>query len=322
MRRLLTATGLTPYRWANTRSDGDEDVQGINDRILSMPLSPGIRTALCGISSRCVPGAVQDQASIDLQYRCCTEARSLPETGTQCGCLGAAPLLNSLNSNGIKKRNHLMYKGFVKCIRPHQGGSSLMSITLSLCRSQRRRIQRKLRKTQSRIEALRCRVLLLLHERFVVAEIAERVGCVRATVYRTLYRFEDLGEAGLEDRRRQREPTNVTAEVHDRLLGYLEHSPKGYGWHRASWTLELLALQLERDTAVTLSARYVSRLLRIGGCRRGRPRPALRIPVRGRRAVLERIEQLVAQSTPEAEVFYVDEADIDLNPRIGLSRWS
>jgi len=89
------------------------------------------------------------------------------------------------------------------------------------------------------------------------------------------------------------------------------------GTDRASWTLELLALQLERDTAVKLSARYVSRLLRLGGCRRGRPRPALRIPVRGRRAVLERIETLIAQSSPEAEVFYVDEADIDLNPRIG-----
>lgn len=33
--------------------------------------------------------------------------------------------------------------------------------------------------------------------------------------------------------------------------------------------------------------------------------------------VLERIETLIAQSSPEAEVFYVDEADIDLNPRIG-----
>jgi transposase len=173
------------------------------------------------------------------------------------------------------------------------------------------------RKTKSRIETRRARVLLLLHERVSVREIAFRVDCMRATVYRTLYRFERLGEASLYDQRSAREPTKVTPQVEQCLLDYLDGVPKDYGWDRVNWTLELLALQLHADTTVELSCSYVYQLLRRWGCRRGRPCPGLRIPVRGRRKTLENIHQLVANASPDDEVFYQDEADLHLNPKIG-----
>ena len=53
------------------------------------------------------------------------------------------------------------------------------------------------------------------------------------------------------------------------------------------------------------------------GCRRARPRPGLRIPVRGRRKTLQKIERIVARASPEEEVFYQDEVDVPLNPKIG-----
>jgi transposase len=192
-----------------------------------------------------------------------------------------------------------------------------MTIHLSLPRAQRRRMQRRLRKTGCRIEALRCRILLLLHEGDAATLVAEVAGCVRATVYRTIYRFEDLGEDGLRDQRTWREPTKVTAQVEECVLGYLAHVPKDFGWHRSTWTLELLSLQLEHDTGVRLCPSSIRLVLRALRCRRGRPRAALRIPVRGRRKVLERIGKLVRSATPEQEVFYADEADLHLNPRIG-----
>lgn len=80
-----------------------------------------------------------------------------------------------------------------------------------------------------------------------------------------------------------------------------------------------MALQLECDTAISLTPQHMGRVLRSEGCRRGRPRPALRIPVRGRRKILDSIDQLVDSANPDAEVFYVDEAEVDLNPRIGLT---
>ena len=194
-----------------------------------------------------------------------------------------------------------------------------MSIVVCLPRSQRRRMQKMYRKTKSRIEALRCRVLLLLHDGRSASEVAEVAGCVRATVYRTVYRFEDLGETGLHDQRQFREPTKVTPEVEEQLLSYLDAVPGDYGWDRANWTLELLSRQLLADTAVALSCSHLYQVLRRCGCRRGRPRPGLRIPVRGRRKTLDKIEKLLAQASAEEEVFYQDEADVHLNPKIGAT---
>jgi hypothetical protein len=44
-------------------------------------------------------------------------------------------------------------------------------------------------------------------------------------VYRTVYRFEDLGEDRLLDRRAYRALTKVTANVEAKLVGYIEASP-------------------------------------------------------------------------------------------------
>jgi transposase len=109
---------------------------------------------------------------------------------------------------------------------------------------------RPLQKIRSRIEALRARVLLLLHGGHEPSEVAEMAGCARATVYRTVYRFEDLSEDGLVDRRSQRVPRKVSAEVEEKLVGYIDGSPRDFGWQRSTWTLELLAAQLVIDTGV------------------------------------------------------------------------
>lgn len=194
-----------------------------------------------------------------------------------------------------------------------------MSIELRLPRGQRRRFQMILRKSRSRIEALRARILLLVHDASPVTDIAERVGCVRATVYRTVYRFRELGETSVHDQRGCREPVKATVQVEEHLLGYLDGVPSDYGWDRSNWTLELLARQLRTDTNQQLSCSYIYQLLRRWGCRRGRPRPGLRIPIKGRRKTLENIQKLVRGACPKDEVLYQDEADVHLNPKIGAT---
>lgn len=192
-----------------------------------------------------------------------------------------------------------------------------MNITLVLPRAQRRRLERQSQKTSDKFEAMRCRILLLLHAGHSVMAVVERVGCARATVYRTVDRFEDWGEAGLSDRRLQPGPRKVTPELTNYLLSLLEISPRGMGWQRSTWTLELMSLQVHEKTGVKLSQSHIRNLLLWLGCRRGRPRPGLRIPFRGRRKVLQAIHRLVSRASGREEVFYLDEADIDLNPRIG-----
>ena len=202
-----------------------------------------------------------------------------------------------------------------------------MSIGLSLSDSQRRMIQSMKRKTRSRVEAMRCRIILLLDDGEAVSRLSAMVDCVRSTVYTTLYRFEDAGMDGLLDKRRHPGPRKATALVRETLLGYLDDSPQAYGWQRSTWTLELLGRQLQEDTGVRLSVAHLHTVLRQERCRRGRPRPALRIPVRGRRKILDSIERLVERASPEHEVFYLDEAVKyyiagAFNPRTGAIRYA
>lgn len=194
-----------------------------------------------------------------------------------------------------------------------------MSIEVSLPRAQRRRFKMMVRKTKSRIEALRCRILLLLHDGRTVSQVATLVDCVRATVYRTVYRYEALGEAAVLDQRTRRQADKMTLIVQAALLSYLDGVPQDYGWQRSTWTLELIALQLHHDFEVMVSSSTVHRALRNQRCRRGWPRPGLRIPVRGRRKVLQKIAARVAAACAEDEVFYQDEADLHLNPKIGAT---
>ena len=194
-----------------------------------------------------------------------------------------------------------------------------MHISVCLTPVQTAEICELMKRTTSRVEAQRCRIVLLLAEGRRVREVHKMVGCVRSTVYETLYRFVDEGMDGLLVQRLHAAARKATPEVRARLLTYLDHTPRHFGWQRPTWTRELLALQLQTDTGVTLCNSYIGTILRQEKCRRGRPRPALRIPVQGRRAILDGIHALVAQASGTDEVFYVDEADIDLNPRIGLT---
>jgi hypothetical protein len=65
-----------------------------------------------------------------------------------------------------------------------------MSIEVRLPRAQRRRLLRVTRKSRCALKVDRARIMLLLHEAVTVAEVSRMVGCVRATVYRTVYRYE------------------------------------------------------------------------------------------------------------------------------------
>jgi len=165
-----------------------------------------------------------------------------------------------------------------------------MSIIVELGVSQYAELERRSRKSKSVVERCRSRILVLLADGYCVEEVTELVGCVRSTVYRTLYRFEDMGLDGMVDGRSRRGPCKVTADIRWALLKYLDHVPKDFGWQRSSWTLELLALQLECEHHVIVTPSYVGKILRQEKCRRGRPRPALRIPVAGRRTVLKQIK--------------------------------
>ena len=101
-----------------------------------------------------------------------------------------------------------------------------MKIRVGLSKSQRGEVEKMMRATKSRIEAQRCRMVWLLGHGESPSQAQAKVGCVRSTVYTTLYRFEDEGLEGLRDKRLCREPRKATAPVREQLLRYLDGTPR------------------------------------------------------------------------------------------------
>jgi transposase len=192
------------------------------------------------------------------------------------------------------------------------------SSVTEMSRGVRRRLQRVVQRSRDKDYARRALALLHLWESAGdVSQAAHRVRAARSSVYRWQSLFESYGEEGLKPQSRGREDWKATHE----LLGVLEQlvqtDPRELGYLRSRWSSELLAKELQRRSGVKVHCstirRWLSRLE--FGYRRARPTLYKRDPRKTER--LAAIDAALADKSPYTEVFYVDEADIDLNPRIG-----
>jgi transposase len=112
----------------------------------------------------------------------------------------------------------------------------------------------------------------------------------------------------------------VTSEVRDTLATLLSASPAKYGYLRSRWSSELLAIEIDKRLGIPIHASTVRRLLPVLGFRYRRARPFLfrRDPRKAER--MRAIQDALAIQDSRVGVFYVDEADVNLNPKIG-SGW-
>lgn len=137
------------------------------------------------------------------------------------------------------------------------------------------------------------------------------------TVRRWRRLYERFGEAGLESRVRGREDWKATQLILDQLAELVRSDPTDLGYLRSRWSSELLALELSRQGWVavhpTTVRRWLVRLCRVW--RRARPTLPIADPRKVQR--MRAIKRALRRASVRDEVFYVDEADIDLNPRIG-----
>ena len=169
-----------------------------------------------------------------------------------------------------------------------------------------------------------------LHKRYLIIvnllhgwdayDTAERLSVHNTTVYRVAKRFRELGEAGLLDGRED----NGQVKLDERFLGRLDKmvrsTPQKYGWPRPTWTRELLVETLARETGVRIHPATMSRALALIKARRGRPRPTVSCPwpEKKKKRRLGAIRQLLGGLPRREAVFYEDEVDVHLNPKIGL----
>ncbi len=181
----------------------------------------------------------------------------------------------------------------------------------------RRRLKKIVQKSSAKEHARRAQALLHLAGGHSVTMTAKLNFAARSSVGRWRSLYEEYGEAGLAPAQRGRRPWTVTEDLGDALAQLLEKTPDDYGYLSTRWSSELLALVLRKFHAIEVHASTLRRLLpRLGFVwRRARPILNRRDPNKNQK--LRAINRVLKRRRPGTEVFYVDEADVDFNPRIG-----
>lgn len=143
--------------------------------------------------------------------------------------------------------------------------------------------------------------------------------CAPSTVSRTVARFLREGEAGLRDRRAENGARKADDAFDECLVEALSGVPQDFGWERSTWTRELLALELARRGQPEVSVSTMGRSLARIGAKLKRPKPVVSCPwpARKRRKVLRELKRLADATTADEPVFYSDEVDLHLNPKVG-----
>jgi transposase len=196
----------------------------------------------------------------------------------------------------------------------------MQKIVLRLPISVKERLRKNLRRC--RAAGVRLRYLIIFN---VIGgrsgrQTAEVLQIHNTTVYRVLERFRHYGEAGLYDGRVDNGADKLDEDYLRRLHTLVSKTPPEYGWRRPTWTRELLVATMMRLTGVRIHVTTMSRALALIKARRGRPKATVGCPwpkaVKTRR--LNQLQKLIATLPRRERVFYEDEVDIHLNPKIGL----
>ena len=149
--------------------------------------------------------------------------------------------------------------------------------------------------------------------------ISKALGCCASTVSGTLDRWEAYGEAGLLDRREDNGRVKADELYVATVRWILAGTPQDFLHRRPTWTRALLIETARLYTGVTVSRTTMGRVLATLKARRGRAKPLGPCPWskarKNRRMAL--IWALVDSLPPDEACVWEDEADIDLNPRIG-----
>jgi transposase len=190
---------------------------------------------------------------------------------------------------------------------------------ISISRQVRRALSRRAQKTRDAELCRRYLIIVLLAEGQSSVAIERNLKVARAHVSRTAWRYFAEGETGLQDQRED----NGCRKVDENFLSVLQELvklvPEDCGWERTTWSRELLVQEMAKRTGVRVSRTTLGTCLKILKARWGRCRPWVLCPWRKarRQRHLREIRTLLSTLKPGEEAFYVDEVDIDLNPRIG-----
>ncbi|SRO77415.1 IS630 family transposase [Shigella flexneri] len=192
-----------------------------------------------------------------------------------------------------------------------------MPIIAPISRDERRLMQKAIHKTHDKNYARRLTAMLMLHRGDRVSDVARTLCCARSSVGRWINWFTQSGVEGLKSLPAGRARRWPFEHICTLLRELVKHSPGDFGYQRSRWSTELLAIKINEITGCQLNAGTVRRWLPSAGIVWRRAAPTLRIRDPHKDEKMAAIHKALDECSAEHPVFYEDEVDIHLHPKIG-----
>jgi len=109
---------------------------------------------------------------------------------------------------------------------------------------------------------VRAIMIRLSHEKHSAPKIAEMLGCSRQTVLSQIYRYEQEGIIGLEDKSRSGAPAKADVNYIEQLKKTVSTDPHDLGYCFSVWSVDRLQKHLIRQTGIELAPNYMNELMK------------------------------------------------------------
>lgn len=192
-----------------------------------------------------------------------------------------------------------------------------MTIIAPISRDERRLMQKTIHKTQDKNHARRLTAMLMLSKGVSISETSRTLCCARSSIGRWINWFTLCGAEGLVSLRPGRERKWPFEQICRLLVLLVSHSPGDFGYQRSRWSTELLAIKINEITGYKLHPGTIRRWLPSSGLVWRRAAPTLHIRDPHKNEKMAAIREALDKCSAEHPVFYEDEVDIHLNPKIG-----
>ena len=180
-----------------------------------------------------------------------------------------------------------------------------------------RRLRKIMRKTRNKELCRRANAVLLVLKGKTKSEVARLLQAGRSSVDRWSTWYEVGGVDGLKTKgvgRPRRQPKSLICGVLKILLDY---TPRTFGFQRSRWSSELFSLLLNKLCKVKVHSSTIRKWLPEIGVVWRRAAPTLYIQDPEKDVKLAAIRAALENCSADDPVFYQDEVDIHLNPKIG-----
>ncbi|MBS9435580.1 IS630-like element ISPlu10 family transposase [Photorhabdus hainanensis] len=192
-----------------------------------------------------------------------------------------------------------------------------MPIIAPIPRNERRQMKKIIQNTRDKDYARRLMAILMLHRGESVSLVAKTLCASRSSVYRWINWLTLYGLEGLKSLPVGRPAVWNLIPLYPLLSFLLQSSPQQLGCLRSRWSLEFFIIKINELLNIKLSISTFYRYLHKMGIVWRRAAPTLKLPDPEYPEKMAKITEALSKCSEKHPVFYEDEVDIELNPKIG-----